>query len=411
MIRFARQLFTFRATSHRTSSSIRQLSSETSNEPLKRTTLYDFHVKKGGKMVPFAGYEMPVLYTGDLSIRDSHLHTRSKASLFDVSHMLQFEVRGKDRIKFFESVVVADVEGLVPNTGSLTLYTTETGGIIDDLIVNKKPDTLYVVSNAARATEDMNHLTEQRERFIRQNPNADVTFSIMTESSLLALQGPASEAELQKRVKCDLKTIKFMFGVDTTFDDVPIHITRCGYTGEDGFELCIPNQSVVEVTEKLLDSGVVKLAGLGARDSLRLEAGLCLYGNDIDETTTPIEAGLAWTIHKRRRTTADFPGASIILQQLKDKPKRRRIGLITVSAGPPVRAQSKIYSDQSKEETSMQGIATSGCPAPSVGRNIAIAYVNSGSAKVGTKLFADVRGKLYEYEVTKMPFVETHYYM
>ena len=378
---------------------------------LKRTALYDFHVKHGGKMVPFAGYEMPVLYTGDLSIRDSHLHTREKASLFDVSHMLQLNITGSDRVRFFESLVVADVSALATNGASLTLFTTEKGGIIDDLIVTKKSDNLYVVSNAARAAEDLKHLQNAREKFVKQHPNADLSMSILADFSLLALQGPHSEAVLQPAVNCDLRLLKFMNGIDANFDGVPIRITRCGYTGEDGFELSIPNKQAVSVAERLLQSESVKLAGLGARDSLRLEAGLCLYGNDIDESTTPIEAGLAWTIAKRRRAAADFPGAEIILRQLKEKPKRRRVGLVAVSSGPPVRAHSKIYSSSSSTGGSAEGEVSSGCPAPSLGRNIAMGYVPASLAKVGTKVYCDVRGKLYEYEVAKMPFLPSHYYL
>lgn len=384
--------------------------SSDASHSLKRTVLYDFHVKHGGKMVPFASYEMPVLYNGDLSIRDSHLHTREKASLFDVSHMLQLNITGSDRVKFFESLVVADVSGLSTNGATLTLFTTEKGGIIDDLIVTKKSDNLYVVSNAGRATEDLQHLKESKEKFLKQHPNADLSMSILADFSLLALQGPQSEAVLQKDVNVDLRSLKFMNGIDATFEGVPIRITRCGYTGEDGFELSIPNAEAVNVAERLLQSESVKLAGLGARDSLRLEAGLCLYGNDIDESTTPIEAGLAWTIAKRRRTAADFPGAQIILKQLKEKPLRRRVGLLAVSSGPPVRAHAKVYSGASSDASAV-GEVSSGCPAPSVARNIAMAYVPASLAKVGTKLFCDVRGKLYEYEVAKMPFHPTHYYL
>ena len=382
--------------------------SSNSGQLLKQTALYDFHVKHGGKMVPFAGYSMPVLYTSDLTIKDSHLHTRANASLFDVSHMLQLEINGKDRVKFFESLVVADVDGLPQNGATLTLYITEKGGIIDDLIVTKKANSLYVVSNAARAAEDMQHLQEAKERFFKQNPNADLSLSILGELSLLALQGPQSEAVLQPAVKCDLRNLKFMNGVDTSFDGVPIRVTRCGYTGEDGFELSIPNQQVVNIAEKLFQSSSVKLAGLGARDSLRLEAGLCLYGNDIDETTTPIEAGLAWTIAKRRRVTFDFPGAEIILKQLKEKPKKRRVGLVAVSGGAPVRSHSKIYSSPEVTKENV-GEVTSGCPSPSLGRNIAMGYVPNALTKAGTKLYCEVRGKLYEYEVCKMPFVPTRY--
>lgn len=364
-------------------------------------------------MVPFAGYEMPVLYTGDLSIKDSHLHTRSNVSIFDVSHMLQLEISGKDRIKFFESLVVADVDGLVTDTGSLTLYTTETGGIIDDLIVNKKINSLYVVSNAARSKEDLEHLNKHLELYRKQNPNCDLSIKILDQQSLLALQGPEAEKALQPNINVDLKSLKFMFGTDAIFDGIPIRVTRCGYTGEDGFEISIPSEEATKIAKSLLESNTasVKMAGLGARDSLRLEAGLCLYGNDIDTTTTPIEASLAWTVAKRRRAAADFLGADVINQQLKDKPTRRRIGLLALTPGPPVRSGSKIYSSEEVNEQNLLGNITSGCPSPSLGQNIAMGYVVSKAAKNGTPVFCEVRGKLYKYKVSKMPFVPTHYYM
>ena len=377
----------------------------------KQTALYEFHLKHGAKMIPFAGYNMPVFYPGDLSIRDSHLHTRSKVSLFDVSHMLQLQITGQDRVKFFESLVVADVEGLAPDSATLTLYTNKSGGIIDDLILTKKHDLLYVVSNAARASEDLKLLRNTKDQFLEKHSDADLEITILKDLSLLALQGPQSETALQPFVNIDLRSLKFMNGIDTALNGVDVRITRCGYTGEDGFELSIPNQQAVHVAELLLQNENIKLAGLGARDSLRLEAGLCLYGNDIDESTTPIEAALAWTIAKRRRDNADFPGAQKILLQLKEKPQRRRVGLVSLSKSPPVRAHSKIYSAPEMSQDTIHGEVTSGCPAPSIDRNIAMGYVSSKFAKVGTKVYCEVRGKTYQYVVTKMPFVPSRYYV
>ncbi|OTF73572.1 aminomethyltransferase, mitochondrial-like protein, partial [Euroglyphus maynei] len=296
-------------------------------------------------MVPFAGYSMPISYN-DLSIRDSHLHTRSNVSLFDVSHMLQLELYGKDRIKFLEKLVVADVESLPINGATLTLYTNANGGIIDDLIVSKKPDALYIVSNASRSEEDLKHLEEQMAQFIKTNPDADLNLKILDDKSLLAFQGPKAAETIQAKLESvDLNSLKFMNGIETVYDGIDIRLTRCGYTGEDGFEIQVSNKQAVDLADKLLQSPVSKLAGLGARDSLRLEAGLCLYGNDINMTTTPIQATLAWTIAKSRRAQANFLGAEIILQELKDKPKIKRIGLIGTKPGPPVRAGSKIYKD------------------------------------------------------------------
>lgn len=211
-------------------------STDSTDVNIKKTSLYEFHVKNGAKMVPFAGYSMPLQYN-DLSIIDSHRHTRTDVSLFDVSHMLQMEINGKDRIEFFENLVVADVKGLAVNTGCLTLYTSETGGIIDDLIVSKKPESLYVVSNASRSKEDLEHLQKQRELFLKNNPNADVSFKVLSDRSLIAFQGPKAAETLQSRTLANLNELKFMFGIETEFDGIPIRLTRCGYTGEDGFEI------------------------------------------------------------------------------------------------------------------------------------------------------------------------------
>ncbi|KAH7636271.1 aminomethyltransferase [Dermatophagoides farinae] len=382
-----------------------------SSAVIKRTSLYEFHLERGAKMVPFAGYSMPISYN-DLSIRDSHLHTRSNVSLFDVSHMLQLELYGKDRVKFLEKLVVADVENLPINGATLTLYTNANGGIIDDLIVSKKPDALYIVSNASRSEEDLKHLEEQMAQFIQTNPGSDLNMKILNDKSLLAFQGPkAAETIQQKLESVDLNSLKFMNGIETVYDGIPIRLTRCGYTGEDGFEIQVSNEQAANLADKLLQQPVSRLAGLGARDSLRLEAGLCLYGNDINMTTTPIQATLAWTIAKRRRTEANFLGAEIILQEMKDKPKIKRIGLVGAKSGPPVRAGSKIYKDSVMNEENLIGKTTSGCPSPSMGQNIAMAYVKSSSSKVGTSLFCEVRGKLYEYHVSKMPFVPSKYYL
>lgn len=241
---------------------------------LKHTALHDFHLKHNGKMVPFAGYSMPVQYNGDLSIIDSHLHTRSQASLFDVSHMLKMVVKGKDRVDFLESLVVADLQGLAQAGATLTLYTNKRGGIIDDLIVAKQEDHLYIVSNAARAQEDWAHLTKKLSIYLAENPKAEVEFEVLDKHSLLALQGPQSQQVLQGFVgELELSKVKFMQSLPGEFgpSKVPIQVTRCGYTGEDGFELLVPDDDAPKVAQALLDcqQAQVKLAGLGARDSLR----------------------------------------------------------------------------------------------------------------------------------------------
>lgn len=383
----------------------RHLASQASGS-VQRTCLYDFHVAKGGKMVNFAGWEMPVQYTeGQIA---SHLHTRSMASIFDVSHMLQTRIHGKDRVAFIESLVVGDIAGLKDSQGTLTLFTNPQGGIKDDLIVNKtNTDYLYVVSNAGCADKDLPHMQNAAEEF--RNKGKDVTVEVLP-YGLIALQGPKMVQALQPGLSFDLSKLPFMVNSEAeVFGVQGCRVTRCGYTGEDGVEISIPEDKTVFVVETLLNSSHtnVKLAGLGARDSLRLEAGLCLYGNDIDETTTPIEATLAWTIGKRRRQEANFPGADIILKQLKDKPKRKRVGFVS-KGGPPARGGSIIYDESGEKKI---GEITSGCPSPSLQENIAMGYIDANFSKAGTPVKLEVRKRTFDGVVSKMPFVPTSYYM
>lgn len=274
--------------------------SKPEEEQMLKTALYDFHMENKAKMAPFAGYQMPIQY-GSVSITQSHLHTRNHVSIFDVSHMLQSEVHGEDRVEFIESLVTGDIQGLQEGQGTLTLFTNSNGGIIDDLIVTKTLENhLYVVSNAGCRDKDLKNM-----RFAERKMKArgkDVTLVTKDNSSLIAVQGPAMQRVLQPLVpKVNLRELYFMNSVEATVAGVEgCRITRCGYTGEDGVEISMPSEKAVEITEQLLASEVdqVLLAGLGARDSLRLEAGLCLYGSDMDEDTTPVEAGLAWLLGK-----------------------------------------------------------------------------------------------------------------
>lgn len=275
----------------------------------QKTCLYDFHKKHGGKIVDFASWMMPVQYN-DFGIKESHLHTRKNCSLFDVSHMMQTKVYGKDRFKYIESLIVSDIENLKPDTGCLTVFTNDKGGILDDLIVsNTSKDYLYIVSNAGCSEKDYANLfnTEQAMRAKKM----DVKLERLTKHGLIAVQGPKMKEVLQAGVKFDVSKLFFMNTVEAeVFGIKNCRITRCGYTGEDGVEISLPDDQTAELAERFLaykDGEVCKLAGLGARDTLRLEAGLCLYGNDIDEKTTPIEAGLAWTIGKKRREEKKFP--------------------------------------------------------------------------------------------------------
>jgi len=368
------------------------------------TPLHDFHVAQGGKMVDFAGYRLPVQYS-DLGISASHLHTRKHCSLFDVSHMLQSKVHGKDRINFMESLTVADVAGLKTNQGSLSVFTLPNGGIVDDLIVTKADNHLYVVSNAGRREQDIPLMRAKEEEM--KVEGKDVALELLEDRGLLALQGPTMMQCLQPLTSLPLDNLAFMHSALAEVAGILCRVTRCGYTGEDGVELSCPAEQTAALAQTILASdGQPRLAGLGARDSLRLEAGLCLYGNDIDEGTTPIEGGLAWTVAKPRRVKQDFPGAQVILEQLKNGVSRRRVGLL--SRGAPARGSTVVVNAEGEKV----GVVTSGCPSPSLGKgiNVSMAYVEKSSAKAGTELALQVRGKDIPATVTKMPFVPTNYF-
>lgn len=374
------------------------------NETLKKTCLYDYHVKNGGKMVPFAGWSMPVQYTEGIS--ESHLHVRSAAGLFDVSHMLQTRVTGRDGVAFIESMIVGDVGGLKDNQGTLSVFTNEQGGILDDLIVSKTEEGyLYVVSNAGCADKDFNNMQTQAEQCRKKGMDVKVE---MICNGLLALQGPSMSSVLQEGVDFDLNKLPFMTNKMATVFGIPeCRVTRCGYTGEDGVEISVSPDRAEDLAQALTGSSRAKvmLIGLGARDTLRLEAGLCLYGSDIDETTTPVEGSLTWTIGKRRREEANFPGASIIVKQIKEKPQKRRVGFI--SAGAPARGHTKIYDESGSK---LIGELTSGCPSPSLKENVSMGYVKTAFTKNGTKVKFEVRKKMIDAVVSKMPFVPSNYF-
>lgn len=376
------------------------------------TALHDFHVSKGGKMVTFGGVRLPLQYQ-DQGVVASHIHTRTNASLFDVSHMLQTEITGKSCVRFMESLCTADIKGLQHGKAALTVFTNEKGGILDDLIVTKIDDNhLYVVSNAGRKEHDMGHILKAKKKF---SGDVVIRFFDTTERSLLALQGPKAAEVLKKLVDRPKLTEDLPFmssaiasvaGVDTC------RITRCGYTGEDGFELSFPAFKSEDLAQAILDVGngeIVKLAGLAARDSLRLEAGLCLYGNDIDEKTSPAEAGLMWLISKRRKESYDYPGADALNEQIKLGLKRKRVGLVSEHDTPPARSGTPIFLESDPKQSI--GVVTSGCPSPSVGKNIAMGYLPPDFAKVNTELLYKIRNKYYKAVVTKMPFVKANYYI
>ncbi|CAM6123379.1 unnamed protein product [Calypogeia fissa] len=371
---------------------------------LKKTPLYDFHVEHGGKMVPFAGWSMPIQYKD--SIMESTTNCRSHGSLFDVSHMCGMSLKGKDVIPYLESLVVADIAGLTPGTGTLSVFTNEKGGVIDDTVITKVTDDhIYMVVNAGCRDKDLEHMESHLKPF--QSSGKDVGWHVHDERALLAVQGPLAAPTLQKLTKADVSQIYFG---DFKFLDVngsETYVTRTGYTGEDGFEISVPNEDAVALAKAFLEKseGGIRLCGLGPRDSLRLEAGLCLYGNDLEQHITPIEAGLAWTVGKRRRTEANFPGAEIILKQLKDGPTKRRVGL-TIGPGAPARSHTEILNADGK----VIGEVTSGGFSPCLKKNIAMGYVESGNHKAGTNVKVNVRGKANDAVITKMPFVPTTYY-
>ncbi|XP_073843770.1 aminomethyltransferase, mitochondrial [Musca autumnalis] len=378
---------------------------------VERTALYDFHVKNGGKIVNFGGYNLPVQYS-DQGISASHLHTRKFVSIFDVSHMLQTYIRGKDAVECMESVCTADIRGAANGSGSLTVFTNDQGCILDDLIVTKvQEDLLYVVSNAAMKSQDMSIMETAVNKFRSQGKDVAIEFLTSADQSLIALQGPTAVEALSSLTPADLTKLYFMNTLVTEVAGVKnCRITRCGYTGEDGVEISIPSSHVEQVTEALLQQTKqqVKMAGLGARDSLRLEAGLCLYGSDIDNKTTPIEAALAWLVAKRRRAEENFPGAQIVNKQLKEGVQRRRVGLkMDPSAKPPpARAGVEIYKDEQKV-----GHITSGCPSPSLNINIAMGYIKEEYKQAGCPVQLKIRDRFYSAEVAKMPFVKTTYYV
>ncbi|PVZ96892.1 hypothetical protein BB558_007182 [Smittium angustum] len=354
-------------------------------------------------MASFAGWSMPLFYK-DMSALDSHIHTRKHCSLFDVSHMLQFKISGPDRIKFIENLIVSDVKELPTGSGTLSLFLNKNGGIEDDLIVTNHADFLYVVSNAGCAEKDWNHVTSSLKSFTEAGGNAKV--EKIVDCSLVAIQGPESSKILQSLTKTDLSKMSFMSSQFMDLNGVSAHVARSGYTGEDGFEVSINSEKVNDFVSNLLKNDNVKLAGLAPRDSLRIEAGLCLYGHDIDQTTTPLEAGLTWTIGKRRKQEGGFIGSDIVLEQIASKGgSRRRVGFVV--QGAPAREGALIFNSDGTEQI---GIITSGVPSPSLGTNIAMGYVNKGLNKKGTQVKIKVRNRMQDAEIVKMPFIQSNYY-
>ena len=362
----------------------------------ERLGLHDLHVELGGKMVAFAGYEMPVQYPA--GVMKEHLHTRSAAGLFDVSHMGQVILRPKAGIESlklaFEALMPVDVLGLAEGRQRYGLFTNDQGGILDDLMFTSRGDHLYVVVNAACKADDIVHMTAAM---------PGVTVEPVTDRALLALQGPAAEAALEA-VLPGVAAMRFM---DHRVISA-VWVSRSGYTGEDGFEISLPMAEAEGFARALLAQPGVAPIGLGARDSLRLEAGLCLYGHDIDTTTSPVEAALTWAIQKSRRTggtrEGGFPGAERILRELADGPERRRVGL-RPDGRAPMREGVELFAP----DGTPVGMVTSGGFGPSVEAPIAMGYVATHFAATGTALEGDVRGKRLPVTVCDLPFQPTTY--
>ena len=378
-------------------------SAEAADQELKQTVLHERHVESGAKMVPFAGYNMPVQYP--LGVLKEHNWTREKAGLFDVSHMGIAYLRAQDgkhetAAAALESLVPADILNLKPGRQRYTQLINDNGGIIDDLMVARSanPDHagwLYLVVNAARKHVDYAHMGERL--------SGDVELMPFDGFTLVALQGPEAINVIAKH-DATAHDLPFMGTAPLQIAGHEIHATRSGYTGEDGFELPLPNEHAVAIWDELLSDERVEAIGLGARDSLRLEAGLCLYGHDIDETTSPVEAGLTWSIQKRRRESGGFPGAERIQAEIANGPSRKRVGIRPEGRAPA--REGTVIQDSDGNEI---GIVTSGGFGPTFGGPVAMGYIASSHAASGTEISLLVRGKPMPAVVADMPFAPHRY--
>jgi len=371
---------------------------------LKQTPLHALHLARGGKMVPFAGYDMPVQYSA--GVLKEHLHTRAAAGLFDVSHMGQIALRAKsgrveDAALALERLVPQDIAAVPPGRQRYAQFTNDDGGILDDLMVANFGDHLFLVVNAACKVQDEAHL--------RAHLSESCVIEPLADRALIALQGPKAEAALVK-LGADVSTMRFMDAGPRRVGGFDCFVSRSGYTGEDGFEISVPAESAEALASALLENPDVLPIGLGARDSLRLEAGLCLYGHDIDTATTPVEAALEWSVQKSRRNggarAGGFPGAAKILAQFDGGAPRRRIGL-RAEGRAPVREGAPLFADSTSSEAI--GKVTSGGFGPSLNAPVAMGYVPSSHAAVGTTVFAEVRGQRLPLKVAATPFVPNTY--
>lgn len=370
----------------------------TAQAALNKTPLHALHIELGAKMVPFAGYDMPVQYPA--GVMAEHKHTRAQAGLFDVSHMGQVLLVGDDAAAALETLVPVDIVDLGLFKQRYALFLNDDAGIMDDLMVARRTDGLFVVVNAGCRDQDIAHMQQHLSGRCEVRP--------MPDQALLALQGPQAVTALS-RLNADVAKLVFMTGGFFDLDGIPTFVTRSGYTGEDGYEISVPADRAVELARKLLAQPEVMPIGLGARDSLRLEAGLCLYGHDIDTTATPVEASLTWAIQKVRRAggarAGGYPGAAIVDKQLAEGVAKKRVGLVS-SERMPVREGAKLVDANGAEI----GVVTSGTLGPTVGKPVALGYVQTAFAAVGTELFAEVRGKRTPMTVSSTPFTPNGYF-
>ena len=360
---------------------------------IQKTALYNFHKNLGAKFVPFAGYEMPVQYTE--GVVKEHISTRTYAGFFDVSHMGQFFLEGDNSLeKALEKIIPADLKSLKLNQSKYSFLLNDNGGIIDDLIITRTKNGFCIILNAACKDNDVKQIS----KYLESNHK----YFLDSKLSLIALQGPKSVEILEKFLP-GVSNLKFMNGNSFKFEDIFIYVTRSGYTGEDGFEISIPNVKVERLINLLVENQV-KPIGLGARDTLRLEAGLCLYGHDLNEEINPIEANLKWAIAKKRREEGGFNGWKKIKDTLDKGCSRLRVGILPESR-IIAREGTKIFSDVGKEI----GKITSGSFGPSVNASVAMGYINSDFSKVGSKIKLEIRGKKYDAKVSQLPFYKKNY--
>ena len=373
------------------------------SDKLMQTPLNKLHQNNNARMTAFAGYNMPLQYEN--GIMSEHLHTRSHAGLFDVSHMGQIVLRGNDFnqvAEALETLIPMEVKTLKADRQRYGFFTNNTGGILDDFMFSNRGDHIYMVVNASRKEDDIKHLREHLEPL-------GVSVENLENRALIAVQGPASEKVLSEHY-LKISNMNFMDVATIPIAGAECWISRSGYTGEDGFEISIPNKAAENVTETLLKHKSVELVGLGARDSLRLEAGLCLYGQDIDTKTSPVAAGLKWAMHKSRlskgQKEGSFPGANTILSEIKNGTEYKLVGFVPLGKAP-IRTDTQLF-DNGTSCVSI-GRITSGLFSPTQKHPIALGYIKSEFSHLGHRVNAQVRGKLLEVEVTSLPFVKKNF--